>query len=235
MNYLHNMVNHDPFHWAFRDCASMEIIHGVHNLKNHEFTVNAVKILKQIYESQIKDKKWFWQKLKSPVLGNHKLSKTKEGYIAIDGRPIVSDDSFIVWVLSSDYKFDLHKLHENLLYSITGKIRKYCTDIESNYEFYCTNEKSEIKIEKLCNLYLSMLSALDFVSGEYDSYDSIPKYKFKWKGKHNEPYLLAEQLINDKMKTYYNFAHEKYDESYNKKLSDINFSTAKSIVKSIKG
>ncbi len=234
MNYLHNMINHDPFHWSFRDCASMEIIHGVHNFKKHKFEVKIVNELKAIYDQQKKDKKWFWQKFKSPVLGSHKLSISKEGIIEIDGRPIVSDDGFIVWLVSSDYKLDLYNQYKNLFDLASKKIIENCSDIEENYEFYCSNEKSSFTIGKLCNLYLTMLSALDFVSGKYSNYDDIPKYKFKWSGKYNEPYLLAEKLINEKMKTSYDFASVEFDESYNKKLSDINFSTASIIVDSIK-
>lgn len=234
MNFLHHMSNHDPFCYTIRQCAAMDFGYIVSSLKDINFSTDIIKQLKIIHDSQLIDRKWFWQRQKQPKFGDHKLSINKYGNIEIDDHIIAFDHNFLSWIIGY-YNFDLYETYPLVFEKSNILFQNMYDNIKLNYQYYCDREKNKgYQIEKYNVFFLTLKTGLYFTSSDCKPYKDQPKYTFKWKGVYNEPYLLAETIINQELNTNYNHAHDKYGEDYNDRLSKISFDTAMTIVNSIK-
>lgn len=232
MNYLHNMSNNDPFCYSFRECASFDFSYMPSALKNTEtYTIDIIKQLRMIHDSQLVNKKWFWQKIAKPKFGDHILSIDKEGFLKIDDRPIRFDHQFLAWVIGN-YNFNLYHKYK-VVFDLANKLfQEMYDDIKYNYQQYCDLDlnKEGYSIEKYNTFFLTLKTGLYFTSSECKPYINQDLYKFKFQGHYNETYLLAESIINQELGTNFDYAHKKYGQEYNDRLSNICFETAKIIV-----
>lgn len=232
MNYLHHHANFD---WtgahSYRACAGMTFIHEIGKLKNKYHTYAAIDILQYLVKSH-KNRKvpWWKPKLGKFKIANNVIDINKNGCITIDDRQVAFDTSLMYWFISQ-YNFDWNGEHAVLVNIIHSLFKKIHDDIVDNYEFYCTHEKSEIRLEKLLCMYLTVKFGIELTDKKYTSYDDIPRYKFKRNGIFNDYYLLAEDMINQIKGTNYTFAYEKFDENYNKKMNKGLSDTCKNIIK----
>lgn len=236
MNYLHHHANFD---WtgahSYRACDAMTFIHEIYNLKGkHHITDSAISTLSNLVKQHKERKVRWWQpKLGKLKIANNVIDINKSGYLTIDGRELAFDTSLMYWFIS-EYNFDWIGEHAVIVDIMYTAFKNVHDDIIENYEFYCSNENSEIRLEKLLCMYLTAKSGMEITDKKYTSYDDIPRYTYQRNGVFNEEYLLAEDMINQIKGTNYTFAHEEFDERYNKEISKGISDMCKTIVNGIK-
>ncbi|MCX3034105.1 hypothetical protein OFK41_07775 [Acinetobacter baumannii] len=237
MNYLHNGLNHSPIgSYSFRQVAALDMCHAMEYLedgtRNSEikWSRRVLPELISIYEQQLIKRKWY-QKFRKPKLGNKTLRMCKKGFMYVDGQRIVFDKTILVEVIW-DYDFNDLNDYPELREIIREKFTEIANHIVQNYEFYATNEK--VSLEKILNLYLTCLTGIYFMNVDCPAYDDQEFKITGFEGKHNEPMLLAEELISQERGQIFTYAAEKYNEDYNKRNSRTIADTCKAINKAMR-
>lgn len=234
MNYLHHNSNFD---WtgahSYRNCAGMTFIHEISNLRNTHYTHAATNILKEMVKNHKNRKVRWWQpKIGKFKIANNVLELNKYGYVTIDGRQVAFDSSLMYWFIS-EYNFDWNEKYAVIVDIMHSLFKVMHDDIVENYEFYCTSDESEIRLEKLLCMYLIAKSGLEFTDKKYKNYDEIDRHVYKRNGIFNDQYLLAEDMINKINGTNFTFARDFFDDEYNNKMNKGVSDICKEIIKTI--
>ncbi|MGU2730313.1 hypothetical protein [Acinetobacter baumannii] len=233
MNYLHNILNHTPFHYSFRQCAAMDMCESINFLEDgsflHEirYSKNCLKELEKIHEIQVKNRK-LYQRFKKPKLGRKPLTMSNKGYLCLDGQELAFDKTLLVELVWG-YDFECLNEYPDLRILIKAKFQELAANIVQNYELYATQK--DVSLEKVLNLYLTCLTGIYFMEEDCPDYDNQEFEVTGFHGKHDQPMLLAEQLISEARGKVFTYAAEKYGEEYNKEQSRIIAETCKAIIK----